>query len=324
MKTIPKIMKAAVLDRFGGPEQLTCREIDVPEIGPDEVLIQVDYAGVGVWDAFEREGGYANMLQMNPRFPYVLGSEGSGTVVARGSRVTNVGLGDRVYATAFLNPNGGFYAEYAAVNAKCVLPVPDGLSMPEAAVIAGVGLTALRGLEDVLALRPGESVVIFGASGGIGHLAVQLAKCLGARVFAVASGEDGVAMVKRLGCDAAVNGKERNVCSSILALAPDGFDAALFTAGGETADALVGCIRKGGRIAYPYGIQPAPKETADVVTAGYHGEPDPDILGRLHRYIEKYKLRAHISHTFALEDAHQAHDALNRHYLGKICLKVLS
>ncbi|MGC6587939.1 alcohol dehydrogenase catalytic domain-containing protein [Paenibacillus sp. Dod16] len=106
----PNTMRAAVLDRFGGPEELIHREIGVPEIGPEDVLIEVAYAGVGEWDAFERQGGYAEMLNMNPEFPYILGSEGSGIVIARGEKVSNVDLGDQVYAPAFLNPNGGFYA----------------------------------------------------------------------------------------------------------------------------------------------------------------------------------------------------------------------
>lgn len=315
-------MRAAVLHRFGGPEELTYREVDVPEIGPEDVLIRVAYAGVGEWDAFERQGGYAEMLNMNPVFPYILGSEGSGTVIARGEKVSHVDLGDRVYAPAFLNPKGGFYAEYAAIPAKYASRIPEGLTMQEAAVISGVGITAFRGLEDVLALQQGESIMIFGASGGVGHMAVQLAKCMGARVFAVASGEDGVAMVKRLGCDAVVNGREGDLPSKVFAFAPEGFDAALFTAGGEIADAVVDGVRKGGRIAYPYGIHPALRVSENIRTTGYHGEPDPEIIARLHRYIAANQVTAHISHTFALKDAHEAHAVLTRHYLGKICLQV--
>lgn len=158
-------MRAAVLHRFGGPDELIHQEVDVPTIGPEDVLIGVAYAGLGEWDAFERQGGYAEMLNLESEFPYILGSEGSGIVIARGEKVTNVDLGDQVYAPAFLNPNGGFYAEYAAVNAKYVSRIPDELTMQEAAVISGVGITALRGLEDVLQLRDGESILIFGASG---------------------------------------------------------------------------------------------------------------------------------------------------------------
>ena len=324
MNKYPNTMRATVLHGFGSPEKLIHQEIDVPEIGPEDVLIRVAFAGVGEWDAFERQGGYAEMLNMNPDFPYILGSEGSGTVIAQGEKVSNVDLGDQVYASAFLNPKGGFYSEYVAVNAKYVSRIPEGLTLKEAAVISGVGITALRGLEDVLALQQGESIMIFGASGGVGHMAVQLAKCLGARVFAISSGEDGVAMVKQLGCGTVVNGREGNLASKAFAFAPRGFDAALFTAGGDIANAAVDYLRTGGRIAYPHGIHPPLRITANIKATGYHGDPDPEIIDRLHHHIEVNKLSAHISHTFVLKDAQEAHTALNHHYLGKICLQVKS
>ncbi|AFH61348.1 zinc-binding dehydrogenase [Paenibacillus mucilaginosus K02] len=315
-------MKAAVLHRFGGPEELTLQEIDMPEIGPEDVLIQVAYAGVGEWDAFERQGGYAAMLGLNTEFPYILGSEGAGTVVARGKKVSNVNVGDPVYAPAFLNPQGGFYAEYAAVESKYVSRIPEGLTKQEAAVISGVGITALRGLEDVLQLRQGESVLIFGASGGVGHIAVQLAKAMGAHVFAVASGDDGAAFMKKLGCDAAVNGKDEDITSMARKFSPSGFDAALFTAGGEAADASVRCLRDGGRLAYPNGIHPELRIPPGITAAGYNGDPDPEIIARLHRYILQRKLTVQISQMFALKDADKAHTALHHHYLGKIGLEV--
>ncbi|ANY71155.1 zinc-binding dehydrogenase [Paenibacillus ihbetae] len=322
MNTHPKTMRAAVIHRFGDPEELIHQEMDVPEIGPRDVLIGVAYAGIGEWDAFERQGGYAEMLNMDPAFPYILGSEGSGIVIARGDKVSSLDLGDQVYAPAFLNPHGGFYAEYAAVDAKYVSRIPDGLTMQEAAVISGVGITALRGLEDVLQLQRGESILIFGASGGVGHIAVQIAKALGARVFAVASGEDGVELMKKLGCDAVVNGRDRDISSIARRFAPSGFDTAMFTAGGEAADAAVSCLRKGGRLVFPHGISPELRIPPGIKAAGYNGEPDPEIIARLQRYITQYKLTVHISHVFALKEANWAHAALHQHYVGKICLKV--
>lgn len=322
MNKSPNKMMAAVLHRFGGPEELRLQEIDVPKVGPEDVLIRLAYAGVGEWDAFERQGGYAKMLGLNPEFPYILGSEGAGTVVARGENVSNVNVGDLVYAPGFLNPKGGFYAEYAAVESQYVSLIPVGLTRQEAAVISGVGITALRGLEDVLKLQQAESVMIFGASGGVGHMAVQLAKSMGARVFAIASGEDGVAMVQKLGCDAVVNGKGGDIITMAKKFAPDGFDAALFTAAGDAANHAIGCIRAGGRVAYPHGIRPELRIPSGIRIEGYNGDPDPDIIGRLHRYITRDHLSVYISHTFALEDVAEAHTMLNSHYLGKICLQL--
>src|SRR5262249_15732195 len=228
-----KSMRAVALDRFGGPETLKIQELPLPEIGPDEILIRVQAAGVGAWDPFEREGGFVGILNREPRFPYVLGTDGAGTIAEVGENMNRLKVGDRVYALELGNPKGGFYAEYAAVNGNNVSLIPGDLTVEQAGVMPSEPLTALRGLDDVLRLQTEESVMIFGASGGIGHLAVQLAKRLGARVFEVASGKDGVAFVKRLGADAVVDGRGDDVLKIAREFAPNGIDAALVTAGGE-------------------------------------------------------------------------------------------
>jgi NADPH:quinone reductase len=167
-------MKAIALNRFGGLETMKLQALPVPEVGPGEVLIQVEWAGVGKWDPFEREGGFAKIFGIEPKFPYVLGSDGAGTVADVGERVKGFAPGDRVYAFSLVNPKGGFYAEYAAVKAEEVSLIPGKLTTRQAGAMPVDAMTALRGLDDTLGLKPGESVMIFGASGGIGHLAVQL------------------------------------------------------------------------------------------------------------------------------------------------------
>ena len=231
-----KTMKAIALDRFGGLETMKLQILPVPEVGPNEVLIQVEWAGVGQWDPFEREGGFAKIFGIEPKFPYVLGSDGAGTIAAVGDGVKDLKPGDRVYAFSLVNPKGGFYAEYAAVKADDVSRIPGKLTTQQAGALPVDAMTALRGLDDTLGLKPDESVMIFGASGGIGHLAVQLAKRMGARVFAVASGSDGVALVKRLGADAVVDGHKDDIAAAARQFAPNGLDAALITAGGPAAD----------------------------------------------------------------------------------------
>jgi NADPH:quinone reductase-like Zn-dependent oxidoreductase len=321
-QTTPRTMQAVAIDRFGGPEVLKVQAIPVPEMEPGEILIRVEIAGVGEWDPFEREGGYAEMLGIEPAFPYVLGSEGAGTVVAVGEQVDRFKEGDRVYAAGFLNPKGGFYAEYAVVDAGLAYHIPGHVPTEQAGVMSGVGLTALRGLEDTLALKPGESVMIFGASGGIGHVAVQLAKRMGARVLAVASGDDGVALVERLGADAAVNGRDGDVLAAARKLAPEGLDAALLTAGGEAADQSLSALREGGRVAWPNGVQPEPQPRPGLRLSSYNGDPDAEILKRLSRLIESGPFEAHVARTFPLAQAAEAHHALDHHYLGKLALRV--
>jgi NADPH:quinone reductase-like Zn-dependent oxidoreductase len=174
----------------------------------------------------------------------------------------------------------------------------------------------------VLHLQGGESIAIVGASGGIGHLAVQLAKRMGARVLAIASGEDGVALAKRLGADAAVDGRRGDVRGAARAFAPQGIDAALITAGGEVAEVTLAALREGGRAAYPDGVEPAPSGRPGIRLDRFDGNADPDILGRLNRTIEAGPFEVHVARTFPLEQAAEAHRALGQHHLGKLALRV--
>ena len=288
-------MQAAAIDRFGGIETITLQTLPVPEVGPDEVLIRVESAGVGVWDPFEREGGFAKLFGTEQKFPYVLGTDGAGTVVQVGEQVNGFKEGDRVYAAALTNPKGGFYAEFAAVKADNVSHVPDKLTTEQAGVMPCDALTALRGLDDMLGLKPGETLMIFGAGGGIGHLAVQLAKRMGARVLAVASGEDGVALARRLGADVVVNGRKDDVAAAAREFAPAGLDAALVTAGGETADRALAALRAGGRVAYPHGVMPEPKVRPDVRVSSYDVIIDRAAIAKLNRLIEAGPFEVHVA-----------------------------
>jgi NADPH2:quinone reductase len=145
MKTIPKTMRAAAIDRFGGPEVLSIHTLPVPVPDAREVLIAVDTAGVGGWDADMREGWSPSG---HTHFPLVLGTDGSGIVVAAGSRIRRLKVGDRVYAYSFDNPKGGFYAEYVAVLAERVAHIPERLDLKHAGAIPTTGLTALQGIDD--------------------------------------------------------------------------------------------------------------------------------------------------------------------------------
>jgi NADPH:quinone reductase len=314
-------MRAAALDRFGGVENLQVKQLPVPEPGPDEVLLRVESAGVGVWDPIEREGEFAKMFGATPTFPYVLGSDGAGTVAAVGAQVRRFKEGDHAYAMALINPKGGFYAEYAAVKADHVSPIPKKLSVEQAGVMPSDALTALRGLDEILQLKKGESLMVFGAGGGIGHLALQLAKRMGARVFAVASGEDGVALAKQLGADAVANGRKEDVEAAARAFAPNGLDAALITAGGETTDRALRAMKRDGRVAYPNGVTPAPKAPTGVNVQDYNVEPSPQQIEKLNRLIESGPFEVHVARTFPLDKAADAHRELDKHYLGKLALR---
>ncbi len=319
--TVPNQMHAAAIDRFGGPEEIATHTLAVPQIGPGEILIRVDTAGVGAWDPMEREGEMQEMMGGEPHFPYVLGSDGAGIVVAVGNDVTRFQIGDRVYGFGLGNAKGGFYAEFVALKAENASCVPGGLSIEEAGAMPFDAMTALRGLEDEIRLKQGESILIFGASGGIGHIAVQLAKRMGARVLAVASGDDGVALARELGADVAVDGRREDLAAAITSFAPNGLDAALFTAGSDQNDSIVNSMRAGGRVAYPNGVQPTPRTRAGVSVKAFDGMPDQYAIERLNRWIETGPFQVHVAKTFTLDKAADAQRMLDQHYLGKMVIR---
>jgi NADPH:quinone reductase-like Zn-dependent oxidoreductase len=164
--------------------------------------------------------------------------------------------------------------------------------------------------------------MVYGASGGIGHLAVQLAKRMGARVLAVASGRDGVELVRKLGADVAVDGKRDDVAQAARAFAPGGLDAALLLVGGERLDAALSAMKKGGRVAYPNGVEPAPSAPKGVKLLAYDGEPSRDVFERLNRLIAAGPFHVELGRTYPLDDAARAHREIEQHHLGKLALRI--
>jgi NADPH:quinone reductase len=318
MKTfIPETMTAEALDRYGGPEVLRPHVLPVPRPRAKEVLIRLEAAGIGVWDESVRSGEFE---LSKTAFPKVIGNDGAGTVVAIGKGVDRCKVGDRVYAYAF---KGGFYAQYVVVKQDEVAIVPPNLPTDEAGALGADGVTALIGLEDKLGISGGDALLIFGASGGIGHLAVQLAKRMGARVLGVASGADGVALVRGLGADAAVDGRRGDVVAAVDRFAPEGLDAALVLAGGKSLKQALAMVKKSGRIAYPNGVEPAPKSPAPrVEVIAYDGDPGPDVLDRLNAWIAAGPFHVELWKTYELDDAARAHRELPQHHLGKRALHI--
>jgi NADPH:quinone reductase len=314
--SIPAQMKAAALDRFGGPEVLHTETLPVPRPGPHQVLVRLDSAGIGVWDPYVRSGE----VELGPSgFPRVIGNDGAGEVVAVGARARRFHVRDRVYAYSF---EGGFYAEYVALDEDAVAPLPKGLSVEQAGALGADGVTALRGLDDQLHLSAGQTLMVYGASGGIGHLALQLAKRMGARVLAVASGSDGVELVRKLGADAAADGKRDDVARTARDFAPGGLDAALVLVHGKSLDPALAAMRRGGRIAHPNGVEPAPTAPKGVTLLAYDGEPSRDAFERLNRLIAAGPFHVEVGRVYSLEDAARAHREIEKHHLGKLALRI--
>jgi NADPH:quinone reductase len=321
-QTLNKTMKVVAIDRFGGLETLKTRQLPIPDVGANEVLVRVEAAGVGVWDPFEREGGFAKEYNIQPTFPLVLGSDGAGTVEAVGDGVQSLKKGERVYGIALMNPKGGFYAKYIVLKETNLsrIPVKAKLTIQQAAAMPVDAITALTGLAATLGLKANESILILGASGGIGHMAVQLAKRMGARVLAVASGEDGVAFVRRLGADKVVDGHKDDIQAAAREFAQKGLDAVLLTTGGAAAEKVLSTLHEGGRAAYPNGVQPIPKDRPGIKIQSFNGEYNPPPFEKLNRLIEAGPFEVHVARTFTLDQAVEAQRALDDHYLGKLAL----
>jgi NADPH:quinone reductase-like Zn-dependent oxidoreductase len=237
--------------------------------------------------------------------------------------VRRLALGETVYAYSFANPKGGFYAEYVAVIADRVGRPPKNLSLTEAGAIGTTGLTALQGIDDVLHIKRGQTVAIHGASGGVGSLAVQFAKLRGARVLATASGSQGTALVRRLGADVAVDARSEDLKAAALHFAPEGLDAVLAFAGGRPLTRLLDAVRRAGRVAYPNGVEPAPRKRRGLMIKSYDATPGIREFERLSRAVADARLKVPIAASFPLEQAAKAHERLEKgHVLGKIALRI--
>jgi NADPH:quinone reductase-like Zn-dependent oxidoreductase len=317
---IPKVMLAAAIDRFGGPDEFTIHTIPVPSLAPNEVLIALDTAGVGPWDAEIRAGSYP---LRKPQFPLVLGTDGAGVVAAAGSRVHRLKAGDKVYSYSWANPKGGFYAEYVAVVSDKVAHIPKGLDLHHAGAIATTGLTALQGIDDALHVKKGEKIIIHGGSGGVGTLAIQFAKFRGARVLATARNIEGLELVRDMGADGAIDARHQPIADAVRSFAPAGVDAVLALAGGDELEEALETLKRDGRLAYPNGIEPAPKKRRGIKVIPYDAIAGIPEFQRLNRAVESAKLKIAVAETFPLTAAAKAHARLETGpVLGKIVLRI--
>jgi NADPH:quinone reductase len=318
MQNTPQQMQAMAVNEFGGSDKLTLHTLPVPTVDAGEVSIRIEIAGVGIWDAMEREG---EMVYNKVHFPRVLGGECAGTIAAVGEGVERFAVGDRVYAQAFMSDKGGCYAQYVVVSEQTVASIPDRLDMLMAGGLPIAGATALRNLE-ALGTIEGTKLMLWGASGGVGHVALQLAKRMGAHVFAIASGADGVELAKQLGADAAVDGHSDDIVERARAFAPDGFDTALVLVGGDNVQSTLSLVRQGGIIAFPNGVMPEPNAPDGVELNKANGFADSMLFDRLNQLVSIGEFQVRIAQTFALEEAALAQEAMKKHYLGKIVLRV--
>lgn len=231
-------MKAVVTNEYGPPSNLHEVDVPEPEAGPGQVKVRVEATGIGFAQGLMLQGLY----QIKPKLPFCPGGEFAGVIEAVGEGSEGFGVGDRVFGTG-----PATLAEAACTSASSVYPAPDGMSAAVAASLYGNYQTAIHGLRDRGNLQPGESLLVLGASGGVGTAAIAVAKSMGARVIAAASTEEKRSVAMRCGADDCIDYSDPDWRTSLKAIAPGGVDVVYDPVGGDVAEPAFRSIAPYGR-----------------------------------------------------------------------------
>ncbi|HTZ98787.1 MAG TPA: NADP-dependent oxidoreductase [Candidatus Aquilonibacter sp.] len=309
-------MKAVRVHEYGGPEALQYEDAPRPQPAPGEVLIRVHAAAINPVDRAMRQGYFKERIPF--KLPFIPGWDVAGVVEAVGSGVSRLKPGDEVYGRTDLSRDGS-YAEYMVARESEIALKPKSIDFVTAAAIPLAGLTAWQALFDQGQLSAGQTVLIHGGAGGVGHFAVQLAKIKGARVIATASARNHD-FVRSLGADQVIDYNTTRFEDVVRDV-----DVVLDSITGDVADRSYGVIKKGG--IYVSILRPPSTEKAaalGVRTAHTFVQANVAQLGELARLVDAGKLKASIEKVFPLAEAAAAHD-LNAagHTRGKIVLRVV-
>ncbi|SDN83716.1 NADPH2:quinone reductase [Lutimaribacter pacificus] len=331
-------MKILLSEKTGGPETLVLRDRPDPVPGPGEVLVAVRCIGVNYPDTLMIEDKY----QFRPERPFAPGAELSGVVEALGEGVTRFAPGDRVMAL----PMWGAMAEKVCVPVDQCHPVPDGVSDADAAALQMIYGTALYALEERGDIRPGNTVLVLGAAGGVGLAAVELASVLGARVVAAASSEEKVAMAREHGADEGIvyprgpldkDGQKALSTAFRKVLGEDGADIVVDIVGGDYTEPALRCTGWGGRfliIGFPAGIAKIPANLPLLKSCDIRGvfwgaaiQRDPEAnrraMARLLDLCAEGKIRPRIHASYPLAEGGAAIAALSgRGVMGKVLVEL--
>ena len=229
--TTSDFMKAIEISKFGGPETCKVKDVPIPRCGRGEVLVKISFTGINYLDIYKREGIWGGEL------PFILGTEGAGTVASIGTDVINVAAGDNV---VFRGSVTGTYAEYAVVPAWLTYPLPDDVS-PEVTVALHLqGMTAHYLVHDVFPLKTAHTCLIHAGAGGVGHLLIQLAKEKGCRVLTTTSNQEKAEIAKSFGADEVILSQENDFSETALALTDgQGVDVVFDAVGQATIDGSI-------------------------------------------------------------------------------------
>jgi NADPH:quinone reductase-like Zn-dependent oxidoreductase len=299
-------MRAIILRGFGGPEVLEVTELERPEPAAGEVLVRVEAVGLNPVEAFARSGA----LPLFGPPPIVLGWDVAGVVEAAGPGVDRFAPGDRVFGMPRFPRLAHGYAEYVAAPAAELARPPADLDPVHAAALPLVGLTVWQSLVGAAAIEPGQHVLVHAGGGGVGHLAVQLAKARGARVTATAS-EGKRAFVEELGADTVVDYRSEDVASRVRDV-----DVVLDPIGGDVAEQSVPLVRPGGTIVsllrhHDEDELKARVESTGRRFVGHLVSPDGPGLEALAALVDDGTLRVHVARTFGFDEIAEAHRLLD-------------
>jgi NADPH:quinone reductase-like Zn-dependent oxidoreductase len=309
-------MRAIVQETLGGPEVLELVEVPRPEPAPTEVLVRVTAAGVNPVDWKSRtRGGFLGQP------PFTVGWDVAGDVEELGRGVTRFSPGDRVFGMPRFPREAAAYAEYVTSPSRQLARIPEGLDDVEAAALPLAGLTAWQALAETADVKPGQRVVVLGGAGGVGHLAVQIAKALDAYVLATARAPKHE-FLRDLGVDEAIDYTTEDV-----AAAAGEVDVVLDLVGDErSADVLPALCDGGIFVSVPSaaGLDELQARAGDRVrVTGILVEPDRAGLEALAALVEEGKLRPHVDRTFPLEQAAEAHELGEQgRTQGKLVLRI--
>ncbi|HEY3958367.1 MAG TPA: NADP-dependent oxidoreductase [Streptosporangiaceae bacterium] len=303
-------MQTIMVSRFGDPDVLEPAEAPLPEPGPGEVLVRVLAAGVGPWDASLRRGVLGGSL------PYIPGAEFAGLVEGDTGAQAGFADGAPVYGYPALT---GCYAQYVSCPAEQLAPIPEGLPMVQAAAVPVNGITAEQGLTDVLSAGPGDQVLITAAAGGLGHLAVQIARALGATVLATASPRNHE-FVHKLGAAVVIDHTRPDWPDQVRELTGGGAQRVLACAA-PTLEGAARAAADGAIVATP--VHTGRPATKRVRWRPYDGQPSGTRLIRMAPWFDDGSLSVSIARRYYWQNAAQAHrDIEAGHTQGKLVLVV--
>ncbi len=311
-------MKAAYYEKFGDLNQIKVGELDKPEPTEGEVLIKVKAAGVNPVDAAVARGMLKDAIPAE--FPVIPGWDVAGVIEDRGYSARRFSKGDKVYAYA-RRPKikHGTFAEYISIPESYVAKCPDKLSMDEAGGVPLTGLTAYQSIFDAGKLKGGETIMILGASGGVGSIAIQLANWKGATVIGVA-GSSNQDYMKDLGADYTIDYSKGDVGEAVDDIAPDGIDMIFHCSRGDSLAQSHNRLKEGGRLISITNSDP--KRRDDVHFQYVFVEPNATQLEHLSELADSDALKVPVSKTFKLDDAQQALQEIESlHTRGKTVIK---